>query len=39
VIEPSTPSGFVLDDLIAQISKKNLHTEVDFGNPVGREVW
>ena len=22
VIEPSTPSGFVLDDLIAQISKK-----------------
>jgi antitoxin component of MazEF toxin-antitoxin module len=28
-----------LDDLIAQISKKNLHTEVDFGNPVGREVW
>jgi antitoxin MazE len=39
VIEPSTQSEFVLDDLIAQISKENLHTEVNFGSPVGREVW
>ncbi len=39
VIEPSMQSEFVLDDLIAEISKKNLHTEVDFGSPVGREVW
>ncbi len=37
VIKPSIQSEFVLDDLIAQISKKNLHSEVDFGNPVGRE--
>lgn len=39
VIEPSIQSEFVLKDLIAQISKENLHTEVDFGNPVGREIW
>ncbi len=39
VIEPSAQSEFVLDDLIAQINKKNLHAEVDFGSPVGREVW
>ncbi len=39
VIEPSAQSEFVLDDLIAQINKKNLHAEADFGSPVGREVW
>ena len=39
VIEPSAQSEFVLDDLIAQINKKNLHAEVDCGSPVGREVW
>jgi antitoxin MazE len=39
VIEPSTPSEFLLGDLIAQITTKNLHTEVDFGAPAGREIW
>ncbi len=39
VVEPSVPSGFLLGDLIAQITTKNLHTEFDFGTPVGREVW
>ncbi len=39
VIEPSVQSEFVLDDLITQINKKNLHTEVDCGSVVGREVW
>ena len=39
VIEPSAPSEFLLGDLIAQITNKNLHTEVDFGAPVGREIW
>ena len=39
VIEPSVPSEFLLNDLIAQITTKNLHTEVDFGAPAGREIW
>jgi antitoxin MazE len=38
VIEPSASSEFLLGDLIAQMTNKNLHTEVDFGGPVGREV-
>ena len=39
VIEPNAPSEFLLDDLIAQITTKNLHTEFDFGAPAGREIW
>ena len=39
VIEPSASPEFLLGDLVAQITNKNLHTEVDFGAPVGREIW
>jgi antitoxin MazE len=28
-----------LDDLLKGISEENVHDEVDFGGPVGREVW
>jgi antitoxin MazE len=28
-----------LRDLLAKVNKKNLHAEVDFGRPVGREIW
>ena len=28
-----------LQDLLAKITKANLHAEVDTGTPVGREVW
>ena len=28
-----------LRQLLAKVNKKNLHPEVDFGSPVGREVW
>jgi len=28
-----------LDDLVSQINADNVHGEVDFGNPVGREAW
>ncbi len=38
VIEPRTQSSLALDDLISLIDKRNLHHEVNFGNPVGREV-
>jgi hypothetical protein len=24
---------------LAKVNKKNLHGEVDFGSPVGREIW
>lgn len=31
------PREYLLDDLVAGITKANLHESVDFGAPVGRE--
>jgi antitoxin component of MazEF toxin-antitoxin module len=28
-----------LDELLAQIMPENLHGEIDWGAPVGEEVW
>jgi antitoxin MazE len=28
-----------LQQMLAKVSRKNLHTEVESGAPVGREVW
>lgn len=28
-----------LNDLLKGITKENMHDEIDFGGPVGREVW
>ena len=28
-----------LESLLADVTKENLHTEIDFGKPEGREVW
>ncbi len=33
------PREYRLDDLLAGITKANLHAPVDFGAPVGREAW
>jgi antitoxin MazE len=30
---------YSLEELLAGVTKKNLHSEVDFGLPVGKEVW
>ena len=38
VIEPIRASGCDLAQLLAGITPENLHTEVDFGTPVGREL-
>ena len=37
VIEPSETLDFKLEDLVAGITRQNVHDEVDFGQPVGRE--
>lgn len=37
VIEPVHPRGYDLKQLVAGITKTNLHDEVDFGGAVGRE--
>jgi len=38
VIEPLERKEFKLE-LLRGVTKKNVHREVDFGVPVGREVW
>ncbi len=37
VIEPADKAEFKLADLLAGITPRNCHAEVDFGRPVGRE--
>ena len=35
---PGTPR-YTLEELVAQITPENRHDEVDWGPPVGKEVW
>lgn len=37
VIEPSSRSEYDLAQLVDGITAKNVHTEVSFGKPVGKE--
>lgn len=37
VIEPVRDAEFDLDKLIAGITPENLHEEIDFGAPMGKE--
>jgi antitoxin MazE len=39
VIEPTRQKTWDLDELLRGITKKNRHEAVDFGPPVGEEVW
>ncbi len=39
IVEPTKEPEYSLKDLLARVTRKNLHSEVDFGAPVGREVW
>lgn len=39
VIELVTTPELNLDDLLARVTKDNIHGEVDTGPPIGREVW
>jgi antitoxin MazE len=38
VVRP-TVRKWTLDELLEGITEENLHGEIDFGPPVGREVW
>jgi antitoxin MazE len=38
VIDPVKVGEYALDDLLAGITPENVHGEVDFGKPEGREV-
>lgn len=39
VIEPVTPVRYDLDELLAQMRPETFHDEVDWGPPVGKEIW
>ncbi len=37
VIEPADKLEFKLEDLMSRITPENIHGEVDFGGPAGKE--
>jgi antitoxin MazE len=39
VIQPVKEEMITLDDLLAQVTKKNLHSAEDTGAPMGDEAW
>jgi len=39
VIEPARRKEYDLAALVKGINRKNLHSEVDFGRPVGKETF
>ena len=38
IIEPIIDSQETLEQLLGQITPNNLHSEIDFGQPVGKEL-
>jgi antitoxin MazE len=42
ILEPTTKQGYkkmTLEEMVAGITPDNLHSEVDWGDPVGKEIW
>ena len=39
VVVPIVEPELTLEELVAQITPQNRHTETDTGQPVGNEIW
>jgi antitoxin MazE len=39
IATPVSKKKLSLKQLLAKVNKKTLHDEIDFGSPVGREIW
>jgi antitoxin MazE len=39
IIIQRSSTGYVLGDILADITSDNVHTEIDFGDPLGNEIW
>ena len=39
VISKTTQDEYSLAELLGAITSENMHSEVDFGGPVGNEIW
>jgi antitoxin MazE len=38
IVRPRRPAAYRLEDLLATVSRENLHDAVETGGPVGREM-
>ena len=39
VVSPVAAKEYKLEELLARVTKQNIHREIDTGGVVGREVW
>lgn len=39
IVAPVAEPEFTLEDLLAKVTKQNLHKEMDTGAPRGKEAW
>jgi antitoxin MazE len=39
VVSPVSEESYTLEQLLAGVTKNNIHREVDTGSPMGNEVW
>jgi antitoxin MazE len=39
VIKPVRPSVWTLEQLLAGVTRDNIHHEIDVSGPVGKETW
>lgn len=39
IVEPVTETSYSLEELLAGVTRSNLHREVDTGAAVGKETW
>lgn len=39
IVEPLNETKPTLDELLMHVTEENIHAEIDFGLPVGKEVW
>ena len=39
IVKPIPPPRYSLDELLAGVTRKNRHAEVDTGDATGKEVW
>ena len=39
IVKPVRARAFRLQDLLSEVSKENLHDQVEVGAPQGREIW
>ena len=39
IVSPATSKQYALNELLAGVSKKNIHQEVNTGEASGKEVW